>query len=591
MSSIYGQYHSKENVFEIDKKIALAFGGIFFVFVLFVFVAGIIYTTKSIQNEQTRLSALVGNIVEESINRVSFSGKYQARIFIEEIYSKNPDFVYIMIIDKSGEVIAHSDSSKNGLILDDKYTKEALKVINSSKTVSQQINYHQNDKDIKVYEIDLPFVQGYTQQINGVIRIGISTESVSKSLKEAFIYFNIMILILTIVGAYIIYNTSKQMAKPIKNMAYQLEGILSYAPLNISIFDINGSIITFSKHLDETFALTQKNDYIKYNLLTEEDSHEEMNSDKNVFENGVVLNYEKMVKMGDSEKFFQVIKFPILKDSEGKISYICAISLDVTDRVKAQNELKKLYETLQERVVQEVEKSRKQEQMLIQQSKLASMGEMIGNIAHQWRQPLTSLALYIQDAKDAFYDDAIDEEYIENFRKNCMVLINKMSTTIDDFRNFFKSDKTKEEFLVFDSINDTLNILQASIKTNQISIEFDVEDECKIYGHKNEFAQVVLNILNNAKDVLLKNDINNRHIKIVIKSIFNLHVMVEIIDNGGGATQEVMEKMFEPYFTTKFKSDGTGIGLYMSKMIIEKSFGGKIYAENVDGGLKMVIEV
>ncbi len=592
MMNMKSTYHLKENVFNIDKKIGYVFGAIFFIFILSVFIAGMFYTKNSIQKEQERLSAIVGNIIEESINRVSFSGKYQARIFIEEIYAKNQDFLYIIIIDKKYQVIAHSDPSQNGTILNDEYTKKSFNAISNLRAYSQQVIYKKNDKELKAFEIDMPFVQGYTQEINGVIRIGISTENASQSLKHAFIYFSVLILVLSIVGAYLIYNASKNMAKPIKDMAYQLEGILNYAPLNIAIYDKSGLIITFSKHLDDFFEISLKKQFCKYELLNKEEAKYERSSDNSVFENELVLNYERKSKtQTNEEKFFQVIKFPILKDNNEKISYICSISLDITERVKAQQELQKLFNTLQDRVVQEVEKSRKQEQMLIQQSKLASMGEMIGNIAHQWRQPLTSLAIYIQDVQESFYDNALDEQYIEKFKSQSMLLINKMSVTIDDFRNFFKPDKTKEEFNVAQSIKDAINILEASLKTNHIVLELDIDNNCKVFGHKNEFAQVILNVLNNSKDAVLKNDINNRKIKICVKSVFNLHISVNITDNGGGATKEVLEKMFEPYFTTKFKSEGTGIGLYMSKMIIEKSLCGKIFAENTKDGLKMSIEV
>ena len=220
----------------------------------------------------------------------------------------------------------------------------------------------------------------------------------------------------------------------------------------------------------------------------------------------------------------------------------------------------------------------KQQQIQQQQNKLASMGEMIGAIAHQWRQPLNELGLSIQNLKYDYISNLIDEKFIKEFISNNKKTIMFMSNTIDDFRNFFRVDKDKEDFEIKSTIENALSMLSAQLKDNNIKVDI-VGDEFIYYGFKSEFQQVILNIINNSKDALLSNKIKNPILHIDIR---NCHI--RIIDNGGGIPQDIINRIFEPYFTTKEQGKGTGIGLYMSKMIIEDNMHGKLSVENSKNG-------
>ncbi len=225
----------------------------------------------------------------------------------------------------------------------------------------------------------------------------------------------------------------------------------------------------------------------------------------------------------------------------------------------------------------------KQRDMLQQQSKMAMMGEMIGSIAHQWRQPLNELSINIQTLEYDYDDNLVDREFIEKFIDKNQKTINFMSKTIDDFRNFFKIDKEKREFNVKESIEETISLLGAQLKNSDINVKIEGKD-FKIKSFKSEFQQVILNILNNAKDILLENNIVDKEIKI------ELDKKIVIKDNGGGIPENIINRIFEPYFTTKEPGKGTGIGLYMSKMIIENNMNGKISAKNIKNGVEFIIE-
>jgi len=235
------------------------------------------------------------------------------------------------------------------------------------------------------------------------------------------------------------------------------------------------------------------------------------------------------------------------------------------------------YDELNKKVKEEIDKNREKEQMLMHQSKLAALGEMLGNIAHQWRHPITRLSLLIQNFEMAYKMGKIDDKFVDKFKTKSLEQINYMSTTIDDFTSFFKKDKEKQKFFVREVIDDALKLLEGRLKNIEIIKEY--ETKIMLDGYKTEFSQVILNILNNAIDVLNERKIKDKKIFIRIKE--NL---IEIEDNGGGIDENIKDKIFEPYFTTKFQSQGTGIGLYMSKVIITKHFNFKLEVKNSKKG-------
>lgn len=254
------------------------------------------------------------------------------------------------------------------------------------------------------------------------------------------------------------------------------------------------------------------------------------------------------------------------------------------------HELEEFNRTLENRVKEEVQKAREQEQLLIQKSKFIALGEMISNIAHQWRQPLSELSALMMTLKLRYNLGKLDKETIEQKSKEVEGILEYMSKTIDDFREFFMPKKEKKEFAIKSAINAIINIIGANTKLRHINIELHVEENEKIFGYKNEFEQAILNILTNAKQILFSNDVPDGFIKIELKKD-TLYTYLSIEDNGGGIMVEPKEKIFEPYVTTKEESGGTGIGLYMSKIIIEKSMGGMLSVENTSLGAKFTIRL
>ncbi len=235
-----------------------------------------------------------------------------------------------------------------------------------------------------------------------------------------------------------------------------------------------------------------------------------------------------------------------------------------------------------------VEEKNEKEKLLIHQSKLASMGEMINNIAHQWRQPLTHLGFINMNLQLAFEDEPFDKKYLKEKIEESNAQLDFMSKTIDNFRDFYKPNKQKEIFYISVAVKKALEIMEPIFESNKIEFEFNVIKDKQINAYENEYSQVILNILTNAKDVLISRQIQNPKIIISINEK-NDSIITTILDNAGGIENKYINHIFDPYFTTKQK--GSGIGLYMSKMIIESHFKGKIKVFNKDKGASFSIEV
>jgi len=228
------------------------------------------------------------------------------------------------------------------------------------------------------------------------------------------------------------------------------------------------------------------------------------------------------------------------------------------------------------------------EKLLIHQSKLASMGEMINNIANQWRQPLTHLGFINMNLQLAFEDEPLDKKYLKEKIEESNAQLDFMSKTIDNFRDFYKPNKQKEIFYISVAVKKALEIMEPIFESNKIEFEFNLIKDKQINAYENEYSQVILNILTNAKDVLISRQIQNPKIIISINEKNN-SIITTILDNAGGIENGYINHIFDPYFTTKQK--GSGIGLYMSKMIIESHFKGKIKVFNKDKGASFSIEV
>lgn len=293
---------------------------------------------------------------------------------------------------------------------------------------------------------------------------------------------------------------------------------------------------------------------------------------------------ETQLQANGKQVRFNTSKVPI-HDHRGEVVGVLGLSHDITQQQRAAEALRELNATLETRVREEAQKNREKDHLLIQQSRLAAMGEMIGNIAHQWRQPINALGLVLANIRDAHEFGDLDQDYLHTQVDRGTNLIHKMSTTIDDFRNFFRPDRSRQVFSLAQAVKEALMVVELSFTHSNIRIELDIAEDVSSLGLGNEYAQVVLNLLANSKNAISERQVQAGAVHIRVARDGDM-AAVTVGDNGGGIPEEVLPKVFDPYFTTR--ESGTGIGLYMSRMIIE-NMGGHISVTNTEAGARFTL--
>lgn len=271
---------------------------------------------------------------------------------------------------------------------------------------------------------------------------------------------------------------------------------------------------------------------------------------------------------------------------------------DVTERKRVlaalaarQEEISALNRDLAHKVREETEKNRQKDLLLLNRTRLAAMGEMIGNIAHQWRQPLNALSILLANLRFEYeYSCEGDLEPLLAAHARAGEILRKMSTTIDDFRNFFKPDRQREPFAVVEAIGDALLLLEAALAQQGVAVRFVARHNPRVFGFRGEFSQVMLNLLSNAKDAVLAARPRGGIVSIRVMARHG-RAVVHVTDNGGGIAPDALARVFDPYFTTKVDKGGTGLGLYMSKTIVEEHMDGSLSVANTRDGARFTVRV
>lgn len=316
--------------------------------------------------------------------------------------------------------------------------------------------------------------------------------------------------------------------------------------------------------------------------------------DEKVMDEGVPVYRQLSQGSGppESARWYETSKIP-LRDLSGAVVGLLICYEDVTERqhveaalMQTEAELIELNHSLEQRVAEATSTALEQERMMLHQSRHAAMGEMIGNITHQWRQPLSALSLLLQNVQYDSILGPMDSERLEGPLSQASGLIEKMSSTIDDFRNFFQPGEGISSIDICDCVVRTLSLMEASLKHEQISIVINLNSKGRVRGRSNELGQSFLNLLANAKDALVQNRTEDRKIWVDASDVDG-HVRIRIGDNGGCISKGLMERMFDPYYTTK--KSGTGLGLYIARRIITQHFNGSIDCNNVEGGVEFVV--
>ncbi|MFA7092769.1 MAG: transporter substrate-binding domain-containing protein, partial [Arcobacteraceae bacterium] len=351
----------------------------------------------------------------------------------------------------------------------------------------------------------------------------------------------------------------------------------------IAIFE-NGRLIKANKQLLSIFGYKELSEiYLKtYFDFVIRQQHKEITKRLQNNQEPYELTFIKK----DGTLFDGLIKGRNIRGTNKRISTI----IDISELKNAQKELKELNTHLEEKVRQEIAKNEHQQTIMFQQSKLAEMGSILNMIAHQWRQPLNNISLIVNTIIIKQKKGILDLNALTQYKQDFQKQINYLSNTINDFQNFFKPKKEKEYFKIYEVVMNTYSLLKPIFEKNHIVFSSNIDATIEYFGYKNELAQVLLNIFNNSKDALWENHISNKLLRVELTQTPE-NLMLILQDNGGGVEKSNLEKIFEPYFSTKNEKNGTGLGLYISKIIINDHFKGDISARNCNEGLEISITI
>ena len=366
-----------------------------------------------------------------------------------------------------------------------------------------------------------------------------------------------------------------------------LDGIVAFD----SYYDENGEIVDFIFtmanieackiiNLKEEQLLGQKLSQIHSGNFKPLDSLD----GKTLFE-----SYKEVVLTGESktlEFYFESdgikewFRNKTVKYSNG---FICTFEIITKEKL--------FQEKLEQRVSEEIVKQQKQQIILLQQSKMVAMGELIVAIAHNWRQPLNIISLLASTINRKYTDDKLNKDYMDDWIIKMDNQINFMSQTIDDFRNFYKPKENLKKIFLKETISKVISLINLQFETNNIKIKINIPKTISIVCLENQLQQALVNILLNSKEAIKNGNVKKGIILISAKKNGSF-IDIIIRDNGGGIeNKEILSSIFEPYFTTKSNSNGTGVGLYMTKIIIEQNLNGKTEVKNIDNGFEFIIKI
>ena len=473
---------------------------------------------------------------------------------------------------------------------------ELVKIINTKRTFDDDLiakyrldksNEYINSlfKQIEALRLNLSFQKKYLDTATNP-QIEKSLNSVKKILlnqrvetrKLFFLVLNSLVVLVSFFTLILIYffavlSKAKDELAAFKKAVENSDNVIVMTDKNSNIIFANDSFTNVSGYSKED-ALGKKPSVLKSGIQ-DESFYKDLNE---TISKGKTWKGRFINKKKNGELFYENATItPIFTDN--KINGYLAIKLDVTESVLHTQKLDELNKSLKQRVDEGIAKLREKDNLILNQTKMSALGEMIGNIAHQWRQPLSVIStsatsMLLQNSLKTLDENAIND-YGNTINKNVQYL----SKTIDDFRDFIQGNSKKEKFNLKESIDSFLSLVEASIKKYEINIIVDVPNDIVINNLKNELSQCLINLFNNSKDVMLINNIKQKYIKITVNKKDN-GINLLFHDSGGGIPKEVIDKIFEPYFTTKHKSMGTGLGLSMVYKIVTKGMGGTILPSN-----------
>jgi len=496
-----------------------------------------------LRDDNGTILGLVGNSVDMSEHK-KLEDELKAS---QKQFEQFMEFMPANIIIKENDVIVYANSKTNDFFKQDTIVGKTVEELFSDTKSQELINFEEE-----------AYKKGFNEE---VIEVLSSKGNIHVYRNMAFIISNEVERKLGIVSIDITteYNANKEIARVLS--AFERSDI------SVVITDITGAISYVNPSWCKATGYSKEeligeNPRIVKSGAVSSESYEKMWHE---LTNGRIWTSELKNRAKDGTEFWEDSTIMPSFDVKGTVDGYIAFKLDITDKINLRQELKN------------------KEELMIAQSRHAAMGEMISMIAHQWRQPISVIAMEANNILADIELDTLDSEELHETSKDIISQTQELSKTIDDFREFFKPNKDIENILIIDVINDALNVIGKSLENNNIELVVKVDNKVSIETFSRELMQVLINIIKNAKETFMEQELVSKNIFITLESL-EKDIILTICDNAGGIEIDIINEIFEPYFTTKSERNGTGLGLYMSKTIVEKHLKGILTAENSESG-------
>ena len=549
----------------LDRRLTLVFGALVLALMLIVWIAGSLLYLRVLAAEEDRLTTTIATTLADAVNRVSFSGKYHARLLVEEMVAKNPQLSYIAIIDAEGWALAHSDPAKNGLLLDDPATAAALRAMHDDGTLTiQELTVAGH----RVKEVDLPYRAGYNNALHGVIRVGISTDETRRAVRDGLLYIGGLIVILFFLALASVRGLSNRLGAPVKALAAQLAGILRHAPVNIFIQDAAGRLHGYSERFRSQFFHGKTPTAVEniYELMQADEVRCCRRMDREVFEQRKIVREETALTVDGERRDFLVTKFPISRDARGEVQLMCTIAVDVSEQKWVEEELR--------RAMEEAEAANR------------AKSEFLATVSHEIRTPMNAII----GMGDLLAETPLNSEqrkYVEVSQNAGNTLLDLISDVLDlskiDAGEF---DLHEEPFGVEALVEGIVQVLAATARAKGLALTLQVRPEVpeRVVGDPKRLRQVLVNLLGNAVKFTSHGEVALRVETDPEGGPGALRFTVR--DTGIGIPYAKQQAIFNAFtqadssVTRRF--GGTGLGLTIAKRLVEL-MGGQIWVESTPG--------
>ena len=378
-------------------------------------------------------------------------------------------------------------------------------------------------------------------------------------------------------------SEQRQLEAKLSSIFSAVNAIIWSTDEHLIIEHVSHSVMQLLGHQSNNFIGQDLRNLFDTEMFHPDDRKSQREAVENMLQNGIpVSNLAHRVKTANGEWKWMAVSISPIYDENQNLQNVVGVVTDISAQKNAEAQLLRLNKELDQRVQDALAENRQKDILIQQQSRMVAMGEMIGNIAHQWRQPLNSLAIILMDMEDSFRMGEASVDSVTHSIGRCNDLLAKMSTTIDDFRNFFKTDKQLEKILLANIVEETTSLLGSSLDFHHIELQILKHlSTIEAWIYPGELSQALLCLINNAKDQIILRQIDQGKIIIELDDTPEWAI-IRVSDNAGGISEQHLPKIFDPYFTTKV--DGTGLGLYISKLTIEQSMRGQVSVKNLAGG-------